>query len=167
MTPERPPRTIDDVDRRILFTMVQNGRIPNKTLSEIVGLAPSSCLARVRALEEQEVISGYHADVGLSSVGLPIQAMVSVRLRSHTREKMDSFMSQVSRLPGVLSTFCMSGTNDFFIHVAARSPNALRDFVVDRITSIPVVAQTETRLVFTHLRNPNDPLALNVKGSDV
>src|SRR5438045_3270909 len=76
---------LDDVDRRILRELVADARIPNNALAERVGIAPSTCLGRVRALREGGVIRGYHADVDPAALGRPIQAMISVRLQSHAR----------------------------------------------------------------------------------
>src|SRR5690348_8601561 len=76
---------LDDVDRRIVRALADDARIPNNALAAVVGIAPSTCLGRVRALRERGAIRGYHADVDPAVLGRPLQAMIAVRLQSHAR----------------------------------------------------------------------------------
>ncbi|MFJ1751716.1 Lrp/AsnC family transcriptional regulator [Kitasatospora sp. NPDC088134] len=142
---------LDEVDRAIVRALRADARTANNALAELVGVAPSTCLARVRALRGRGVISGYHAEVDLPAVGLPLQAMISVRLRAHTREQNGSFRAAAPDLPGVLAVFHMAGSDDYLLHVAVADPEALRCFVVDHLTTHPAVAQTRTNLVFERI----------------
>jgi DNA-binding Lrp family transcriptional regulator len=143
---------LDEVDRRILRVLVDDARIPNNALAERVGIAPSTCLGRVRALRESGVIRGYHADVDPAALGRPIQAMISVRLQSHARGHIPDFMAKIARLPEVLDVFFLGGADDFHVHIAATGTDNLRDFVVVNLSGDPDVARTETNLIFDHVR---------------
>ena len=143
---------LDEVDRRILRELVADARIPNNALAERVGIAPSTCLGRVRALRESGVIRGYHAEVDPAALGRPIQAMISVRLQSHARGHIPDFMAKIARLPEVLDVFFLGGADDFHVHIAATSTDNLRDFVVVNLSGDPDVALTETNLIFDHVR---------------
>ncbi|MDP9117420.1 MAG: Lrp/AsnC family transcriptional regulator [Actinomycetota bacterium] len=144
--------TLDDVDRRILSWLVADARMPNNALAEAVGIAPSTCLGRVRALRERGVIRGYHADVDPEALGRPIQAMIAVRLQSHARGQMTEFVAKVVQLPEVLNVFFLGGADDFLVHIAATGTENLRDFVVVNLSGNPDVALTETNLIFDHVR---------------
>jgi DNA-binding Lrp family transcriptional regulator len=156
--PFPPPRSNivrpdpDDIDRRLLRELVADARIPNNALAERVGIAPSTCLGRVRALRESGVIRGYHADVDPAALGRPIQAMISVRLQSHARGHIPDFMAKIAQLPEVLNVFFLGGADDFHVHIAAKSTDNLRDFVVVNLSGDPDVALTETNLIFDHIR---------------
>ena len=143
----------DPVDRCILEELAADARIPNNALAEKVGIAPSTCLARVRALRQRGVIRGYHADVDPAALGRPLQAMIAVRLQSHARGSMTAFADRVAQLPEVLNVFFLAGANDFLIHIAAASTQNLRDFVVVNLSGNPDVALTETNLIFEHIRS--------------
>jgi DNA-binding Lrp family transcriptional regulator len=143
---------VDDIDRRILALLAADARMPNNALAEATGIAPSTCLARVRALRESGVIRGYHADIDPAALGRPIQAMIAVRLQAHARGRMTEFAAEVARLPEVLNVFFLGGADDFLIHVAAASTDNLRHFVVVNLSGNPEVALTETNLIFEHLR---------------
>lgn len=126
--------------------------MPNNALAQAVGIAPSTCLGRVRSLRQRGVLRGFYADIDLDALGLPIQALVAVRLSTHSRDHIDKFQTHAQSLPQVLGTFHVSGTNDYLLHVVAESPHALRDFVVDAITTQAAVMHAETSLIFEYLR---------------
>jgi len=144
---------IDDVDRRILRVLAADARVPNNALAERVGIAPSTCLGRVRGLRERGVIRGYHADIDPAALGRPIQAMIAVRLQSHARVHISEFAAEVAKLPEVLNVFFLAGAVDFYVHIAATSTQNLRDFVVVNLSGNPDVALTETNLIFEHIRS--------------
>jgi DNA-binding Lrp family transcriptional regulator len=147
-----PAHSLDEVDRRILAALSSDARLPNNALAERVGIAASTCLGRVRVLRERGVIRGFHADIDPSAVGRPIQAMIAVRMQSHARSQLTEFTAGVSELPEVLNVFFLAGADDFLVHVAARSTENLRNFVVVNLSGNPDVALTETNLIFEHIR---------------
>src|SRR6201986_1304938 len=142
---------LDDIDRHIVHEMARDARIANNALADRVGIAPSTCLGRVRSLRERGVIRGYHADVDPAALGRPLQAMIAVRLQSHARSRIRAFVADVAGLPEVLNVFFLAGKDDFLLHVAAASTAALRDFV-ETLSSNPDVSYTETSLIFEHIR---------------
>ena len=103
---------LDAIDERLLAALVDDARISNKQLAELVGIAPSTALMRTRALSERGIIQGFEAKLSLSAIGRSVQALIAVRLRAHDREQIDRFTSRVPRLPAVLSTFHTSGSVD-------------------------------------------------------
>jgi DNA-binding Lrp family transcriptional regulator len=146
-----PATTLDAVDRAILRALTADARIPNNALADLVGVAPSTCLGRVRALRERGVIRGFYTDVDPASVGRAIQAMISVRMQSHARTRLAEFAETVAQLPEVLNVFFLAGADDFLLHVAARDTENLRDFVVN-FSGNADIALTETNLIFEHIR---------------
>lgn len=143
---------LDTIDVKLLRILAEDARIPNNALAERVGIAPSTCLGRVRALRERGVIRGYHADIDPSALGRPIQAMIAVRLQSSARGHIPSFMAAMAQLPEVLNVFFLGGADDFMVHIAATSTENLRDFVVEHLSANPDVGLTETNLIFSHVR---------------
>jgi DNA-binding Lrp family transcriptional regulator len=142
---------LDEIDQTIIRELARDARIANNALADRVGIAPSTCLGRVRSLRERGVIRGYHADVDPAALGRPLQAMIAVRLQSNARGRIREFVSGVARLPEVLNVFFLAGKDDFLLHVAASSTAGLRD-LVERLSSNADVAYTETSLIFEHIR---------------
>jgi len=147
-----PARPLDDVDRAILMALATDARMPNNALAERVGIAPSTCLGRVRALRESGAIRGYHADIDPAALGFPLQAMIAVRLQATARDRLRAFTDRMRSLPQVRSIYFLAGADDFLVHVVARDAAALRDFVLDQLSQHHEVALTETKLIFDHAR---------------
>ncbi|MCG2963633.1 winged helix-turn-helix transcriptional regulator, partial [Escherichia coli] len=82
-----PNTELDEIDRIIIDELVGNARISNATLAQRAGIAPSTALLRTRSLVERGIITGHHAEISLTAVGRTVQALISVKLRAHDREK--------------------------------------------------------------------------------
>jgi DNA-binding Lrp family transcriptional regulator len=149
---------LDGTDRALVSALLADARLPNNRLAEAAGVAPSTALLRGRALVDRGVIRGFHAEVDLAKVGRPVQALVAVRLRAHDRTRIDAFSHRVPTLPEVVATYHVAGMDDYVLHVAVPSAEALRDFVLDHLTTDPVVGHTETSLVFSVHRGNGGPL---------
>src|SRR5262245_437299 len=93
---------LDRTDRALIQALQNNARISNKALAQHVGLAPSTCLERVRNLRTRGVIRGYHADVEPAALGHGAQALIAVRIRPHSRPIVDEFWEHVLELPEVI-----------------------------------------------------------------
>ena len=154
MPNDRQPAALDDIDRAILEALTEDARVPNNRLAERLGIAPSTCLQRVRALRRNGVLKGFHAEVDLAALGRPLQAMIAVRLTVHHREEIEDFTRAVRELPGVLSVFHVAGVNDYLVWVAAADAQDLREFVVDHLATHRSVAHAETSLIYEHRRGP-------------
>ena len=150
---------LDQSDIAILAALKTNARISNKDLAETVGLAPSTCLERVRRLVDAGVINGFHADIDLAKLGFGLQAMIAVRLQRHSREIVESFREYVLGLTEVRAVYHVAGADDYLVHVAVRDADHLRDLAMDAFTTRPEVAHLETRLIFEHVPIRRLPIA--------
>jgi DNA-binding Lrp family transcriptional regulator len=155
----RPQADLDRADVAILATLKKNARISNKDLADAVGLAPSTCLERVRRLREMGAIHGFHADVDLGLLGFGLQAMIAVRLQRHSRELVASFREYVHGLTEVRAIYHVAGADDYLVHVAVRDADHLRDLALDAFTTRREVAHIETRLIFEHTPIRRLPIA--------
>ena len=138
----------DDTDLRLLRALAADSSLSNKALAARLGLPESTCAYRVRSLRERGIITGDRISLDFSALGYPIQAVIKVRLGSHGAEHVNSLYDDLVRIPGVLEAIHVAGADDFHLHVAVRSPEALRDLVLQHITIHRVVRQTETQLIF-------------------
>ena len=149
-----PNDDLDAIDRGLLELRAADARISNARLAAAVGVAPSTALARVRALRARGVIRGFHAEVDLAALGRPLQALVAIRLSVHSRDQIESFTEHVRSLAGVLSIFHVTGQTDYLLWVAARDAHDLREFVVEHLASDPAVSHAETSLIYEQRRGP-------------
>jgi DNA-binding Lrp family transcriptional regulator len=142
----------DSLDEKILWELVSDGRLANNALAERVGVAPSTALARVRALRDAGVLQSIHAAVDFEALGFAVQAMVSVTLRAQARGQLNEYATRTLALPNVISLFFIGGPADFLIHVACVSTSQLRDLVTGELSGDTAVAATSTSIIFDHLR---------------
>ncbi|AJT41596.1 AsnC family transcriptional regulator [Psychromicrobium lacuslunae] len=152
-------QSLDSVDRKIIDLLLQDARITNRDLADAVGIAPSTALMRTRSLQERGIISGFQATINMAAVGRAVQALVAVQLKAHDRVEIDRFTSTVPKLPEVLTTFHTSGSVDYLLHIAVTNTDTLRDWVLDNLTTDPVVGHTETTLVFERMPGYSGPLS--------
>ena len=140
--------SLDRIDCDILNLLQKDARLSNKELAAAVGLAPSSCLARVQRLRSEGVLRGAHAEVDPQALGVGLQALIAVQLRQHSRAQVKAFWKHALGLPEVLSVFHVAGTHDFQVHVAVRDAHHLRDLALDAFTTRTEVAHIQTSLIF-------------------
>ena len=112
-----PSFDLDAIDRKILHRLQQNGRLTNQQLCDDVGLTPSPCLRRVRALEERGIITGYVALLEPEAIGLPVTAFVRIRLDQQDDSHLARFESAVAEFPEVMDCYLMTGEADYQLRV--------------------------------------------------
>lgn len=137
-------RDIDEIDRRIIAAVQGDGRITMHELAERVGLSPSPCARRVRALEDGGVIKGYAAIIDQTKVGLPISAFASIKLERQREEDLDRFAQAVARWPEVVDCYLMTGQRDYLLRIVVRDLEAYEHFLKDKLTRLTGVASIET-----------------------
>jgi DNA-binding Lrp family transcriptional regulator len=144
---------LDQIDFGIIDELQNNARIANKVLAARVGLAPSTCLERVRRMRDAGVLKGAHELVDRQALGIDLEAMIFVRLARHAREAVDSFQEHAKSLDEVVAVYHVSGEHDFLVHVAVRDAHHLRDVAMDSFTTRSDVSNIETHLIFASKRN--------------
>ena len=149
---------MDRYDRRILDLLQKNGRLTNLELAEQIGLSPSPCLRRVRALEESGIIHGYHALLDAQKLGLTLTALVYISMDRHTPERFANFDASIRTLPEVLECLLITGQDaDYQIKVVVRDMQAFQHLLLDQITRIDGVTGVHSSFV---LRRVVDKTAL-------
>ncbi len=135
---------LDEVDRQILQALQGDGRLQNLELAERVGLAPSSCLRRVRRLEEGGVIRKYVALLDPERIGVGFTVFVRVWLTAGDADTVDHFTESIRALPEVVECHMMAGDCDFLLRVVARDLDAYRQFRSERLSRIKGVLSAKT-----------------------
>ncbi len=140
---------MDELDTALLRILQNDARRTNRDMAAELGIAPSTCLERIRTLRERGVISGYHAAVDLKAIDRAMQAIISIKLRPQAMAKATAFQDYVMQLPQTLDMFMVSGASDFLAHVAVKDAQALRDLVLD-LAKRQEIADIRSSVVFEH-----------------
>lgn len=138
------PESLDAVDRALLTALQDNGRSTVGELAERVNLSTSPCWRRVRQLEDDGVISGYHAHLDRKRIGLGVLGFVQIAMHEHTAEVTSAFEREVLALPQVLACHNLSGRYDYQLEMVAPDLEAFSEDLRTRIRSLPGVREIST-----------------------
>jgi len=144
---------LDELDKAILRELQADARRTNKDIAAAVGVSPSTALERTRSLRERGAIRGAILDLDLAAIGRGVQALIAVRIRPPSRRNIEGFRNWVSQMPETVGVFVVSGSEDFLVHVAVKDNQDLYEFVIDRLTERPEIADVRTSVVYEHLHN--------------
>jgi Lrp/AsnC family transcriptional regulator, leucine-responsive regulatory protein len=141
-----PEHVPDRVDRAIVTELQRDGRIANVDLADAVGLSPSACLRRVKALEASGIIGGYHAEVGRAPAGLGLTVFIGLKVEGHSRETSSLVERALLAIPEVVACYVVSGADDFLVEAAVPDLASYEQVLLDQILAIGPV--TEARSTF-------------------
>jgi len=144
---------MDDIDRRIVARLVENARVSNRELARDIGIADSTCSARIAALTASGIISGFHAEIDLAKVGRSVQAHVSLKIRPQALPAAAEFCDYVADLPDVIAVYMVTGPSDLVAHVAVPSTEELREFVL-HLAQRPEIADIRSSIIYLSRRSP-------------
>lgn len=139
---------MDELDSAIITELQRDARQTNRELARRLGVAPSTCLERVRALRARGAILGYRAVIAPATLNRGVEAFVSTRLRPLSRTVIDSFKAAAIEMPEVLAVYVIAGEEDFLIHVAVPDLARLHDFLVDRLSKRREVLSFRSQIVY-------------------
>lgn len=147
--PSKPaPVRLDRIDRRILECLQQDGGLSNQELAERVGLSPSPCLRRVRALEEAGIILRRVTLLERKKLGLSLTVILLIGMDRHTPERFQAFEETVAGFPEVQECYLVTGQEaDYQLKVVVPDMEAYQDFLLGKITRIPGVSGVHSSFV--------------------
>jgi DNA-binding Lrp family transcriptional regulator len=143
---------MDELDSAIVQELQRDARQTNRELARRLGIAPSTCLERVRLLRARGVIRGYHAEVDPAALNRKVEAFVSARLRPLNRDVIESFKAALITLPEVVAVYVLAGDEDFLVHVTAQDLDHLHAFLIDRLSQRREVVTFRSQIVFQSAR---------------
>lgn len=147
------PINLDDVDRRILTALQEDGRMQNIELAKRVGLSPSPCLRRVRLLEEAGVIERYVALLDATKVNAGFTVFARVWLRGQDEDTVERFVSEIKRMPEVMECHLMAGDCDFLLRVVVADLDAYRRFQVESLSRIKVIQNIKSEIPMQKIKD--------------
>jgi DNA-binding Lrp family transcriptional regulator len=138
---------MDDIDRKILATLQQEGRLSLTDLAARVRLSISPCHRRLRELERSGAIHGYRAVVDAAKLGLTFEALVFVTMRQEDRETLLAFEDALKRIPNVLLAQRLFGDPDYLLRIVTADLAAYQQLEDDALSALPGVQRLNSTLV--------------------
>ena len=149
---ESDSSALDAIDRRILARLQRDATIQNQQLASEVGLSPSLCHRRVRALQDAGIIRGYVALLDGPAVGAGFLAYVDVRLERQAVEYSERFEKAALARAEILECVRVTGDYDYLLKVATRDIEAFHRFLIDFLTRIKGIANTRTSIALNRVK---------------
>jgi Lrp/AsnC family transcriptional regulator, leucine-responsive regulatory protein len=134
----------DKVDRAIVSQLQRDGRIANVDLADAVGLSPSACLRRVKALEASGIIEGYHAEVSRIRAGLGLTVFIGLKVEGHSRETSSRVEQALLAIPAVVACHLVSGSDDFLVEAAVPDLASYEQVLLGQVLAIPSVVEARS-----------------------
>ena len=147
-----PPRPLDAIDTRILDELQRNAKLTNVQLAERVHLSPSPCLARVRALEHDGVISRHVTLLDARTLGLQVSVFIHISLEKQARRSLEVFEQAIGSHPEVMECYLMTGDADYLIRVVVPDVQSLERFIVESLTRIPGIANIRSSFALKQVK---------------
>ncbi|QEY23252.1 Lrp/AsnC family transcriptional regulator [Neisseria animalis] len=146
----------DNIDRKILTALQQDGRLQNIELAKQVGLSPSSCLRRVKLLEEAGIIERYSAKLSAEKIGLGFTVFARIWLKSQDGETVRQFTEAVCRLKQITECHLMAGDSDFLLRIVTADLQAYWRFHTDYLARLPGVQNIRTDIPLLVVKSDTD-----------
>ncbi len=143
---------MDELDAAIIRELQVNARLSNRELAARLGLAPSTCLVRTRALRDRGILTGFHAEVDLARIGRGVQALIAFTVRPLGRDVIRGFEAFALQQSEVLAVYVLGGSDDFLVHVAVPTIADMHALLMDRFTLRKEVVGFRTSIIYDHTR---------------
>lgn len=143
----------DDIDRKILSALLDDGRASIEAIAERVALSPTPVRKRIRRLESEGVITGYSANIDMAACGLKLTLYSFVRLRSLDRDLIDEFERQIQLMPEVRSCHMVTGSFAYIMALQLEDISEYNKYLRERISKLPGVASIQTQVVIDTLKD--------------
>jgi Lrp/AsnC family leucine-responsive transcriptional regulator len=146
-------KMLEAKDQQILAHLQRDSRLTMQDLADRVGMSTSACWRRVKALENDEIISRYAVIVDTRKAGFELSSIVHISLARHEQKNVDNFIREVSRHPEILECFSTSGEADFHLRVVVENMDAYNVFLDDFIFKLPGVSQVRSNIVLKEIKS--------------
>jgi len=144
---------LDKIDKKILIILQRNAKITNSKLSKEIGLSPAPTLERVRKLESNGIISGYHAKLDKSKLGLGVSTFVMVSLKVHNKKNLLSFLDKIKDLENIVECHHITGSADFILKVVAENIESYQDLMLEKINEIDVADSFQSLVILSTFKD--------------
>jgi Lrp/AsnC family leucine-responsive transcriptional regulator len=147
-----PGEPLTATDVKLLELLQQNARLSNVTLAKRVGLSPSACLRRVRALEEQRYIRSSVTLLDPRRLGLGVSVFIQVSLEKKDEATLKRFERTMTQRPEVMECYLMTGDSDYLLRVVVSDVAAFERFLMEHLTRIPGIATIKSSFTLNQVK---------------
>lgn len=146
---------LDDIDKKILMLLQENGKITVKEISTRLNLSTTPIFERIKKLERNEVIHHYTAILNPEKLGKKLNAFAHISLKDHSKQLIAAFVQRIDELPEVMECHYTAGGADFILKILVEDMNQYNEFVVEKLLEIPNIGKMESFLSLNVQKSTN------------
>lgn len=143
----------NNIDKKILEILQKNAKITNSLLSKQIGLSPAPTLERVKKLERKGIISGYHAKLNLSKIGLGVSTFVLVSLKEHNKKNINIFLDKIDVVKNVIECHHITGSGDFILKVVSENIASYQELMLDKVSEIESTDSLQSMVILSTFKD--------------
>lgn len=148
---------IDEIDLKILRALQNNAKLTNQELADQIALSPSACLRRVKILEQEGIIDGYHTIINTQKLGFNIEAFIAISLDRLSDSNHQKFEAEINKLEEVMSAYIITGEMNYILHVRTKTFDDFSNFITNKLNKIEGISKFQSHLVLKKSKK-NHPL---------
>ena len=137
-----PDNALSRIDLNILKNLKQDGRVSSVELARRVGLTTTPCKERVKRLERDGFILGYHAQLNPEKLGKGLVVFVQITLQRTAGNAFKDFTDAIRAIPEVEECHLIAGNFDYLIKARVRDMNDYRTFLGGSLMQLPGVQES-------------------------
>jgi Lrp/AsnC family leucine-responsive transcriptional regulator len=145
-------QNLDRIDRKILVELQKNGRVSMTELAQRIGLSATPCTERVRRLERDGIITGYHAHLNPQALGKSLLVFIEIKLSTRSGEVFERVRKELTTIPEVMECHLVSGDFDYLIKARIGEMSEYRRLLGDLLTQLPSAAESRSYVVMEELK---------------
>jgi DNA-binding Lrp family transcriptional regulator len=148
-------KKLDQTDCDLLELLQKNGRSTVKELAEHLGLSSTPVFERIKKLEKSGVIDHYAAVLNSDKIGKKLYAFAHISLKDHSKELVEEFTNQITKIPQVQECHYVTGDSDFILKILLNDMEKYREFMMDQLFDMTNIAKVESFLSLSVLKKNN------------
>lgn len=149
---EEMPENLDFIDLQLLTTLQNEGRIPVVELAKKVNLSATPCTLRMRRLEQEGVITGYHARINPVALNQALMVFVTVSLKATDEASLKAFNAAVKPVKQILECHMLGGGFDYLLKIRVRDMPEYREILGSIIGALPMIESTHSYFVMEQVK---------------
>lgn len=138
---------LDNKDQQLLVALQSQARMSISELASTINLSDTPTLRRIKKLEQEHVIIGYHAAINPKSLNLNVLVYAFIRLNQNSVSAAQQFEQHVEKRPHVLECSVISGSYDYLLKIIAQDLESYEQFVKHQLGSLCCIANIESTVV--------------------
>lgn len=143
---------LDAIDYNILRHLQEDGRMTNLELSNRIGLSPAPTLERVKKLEKQKLIEGYHARLNKQKLKLGVSVFIQVTLSRQVENVIQKFRERIHQIPEIMECYQITGNADYLLKAVVADIPAFERLIADRFSKMEEIGHLQTMLIISEVK---------------